>query len=64
MKLRYFQGVWVTGVAISTLYPWKKQTHVYAENSENSPEEPIQKKKQKSCIIVVGTTGMYYIVQV
>ena len=57
MKLRYFQGVWVTGAALSTLYPWKK-TQVYAESLENSPEEPLQEKKQKSCIIVVGTTGM------
>ena len=57
MKLRYFQGVWVTGAALSTLYPWKK-TQVYAESPENSPEEPLREKKQKSCIIVVGTTGM------
>jgi hypothetical protein len=35
----------------------KQRTNVFAENVEEIPEQPLEKLKQKSCIIIVGTTG-------
>ena len=54
MKSRHFYGLWVT---LTSHYSYKNKTIVFAENVEEIPEQPLEKLKQKSCIIIVGTTG-------
>jgi hypothetical protein len=57
MNSRHFYGLWVTGAALTSHYSLKQRTNVFAENVEEIPEQPLEKLKQKSCIIIVGTTG-------
>ena len=57
MNSRHFYGLWVTGAALTSHYSYKNKTIVFAENVEEIPEQPLEKLKQKSCIIIVGTTG-------
>ena len=59
MKSRHFYGLWVTGAALTSHYSLKQRTIVLAESVEEIPEQPLEKLKQKSCIIIVGTTGKY-----
>ena len=58
MKSRYLHSLWITGVAITSQSSWKHRTKICAENFEENAEQPLNKERQKSCIIVVGTTGM------
>ena len=57
MKTRHFYGLWVTGAALTSHYSLKNKAIVSAENVEEIPKQPLEKLKQKSCIIIVGTTG-------
>ena len=57
MNSRHFYGLWVTSAALTSYYSLKNKTIVLAENVEEIPEQPLEKLKQKSCIIIVGTTG-------
>jgi len=57
MNSRHFYGLWVTGAALTSQYSLKNKAAVLAENVEEIPEQQLEKLKQKSCIIIVGTTG-------
>ena len=58
MKSKYLHSLWVTGAAITSQSIWKNRTNICAENFEENVKQPLNKERQKSCIIVVGTTGM------
>ena len=57
MNSRHFYGLWVTGAALTSHYSLKNKAIVLAENVEEIQEQPLENLKQKSCIIIVGTTG-------
>ena len=60
MKGRYFHGLWVTGVALSSQYNWKTKFKLSAEKVHEKPIEIKKIDDQKSCIIVIGTTGKLF----
>ena len=54
---RNIHGLWVTSVAFGATYHSTFKEQIFAENVHEIDKEPAKTTKQKSCIIVVGTTG-------